>query len=149
MLDYTYQGDPRLLPTSILAYIGDGVYELYMRLYIIDHEQGQVKGIHHKTIARVNAKAQAAAAYQLMESLTEEERQVFKRGRNTHSRSMAKNADPVDYQVATGFETLIGYLYLTDRKDRLKELFQKITEDPPINDPAGIDKDDKDDKEIQ
>ena len=136
MLDYTFQGDPKLLPTSILAYIGDGVYELYMRLYIIDHVQGQVKGIHHKTIARVNAKAQATAVHQLMESLTEEEHQVFKRGRNTHSRSMAKNADPVDYQVATGFETLIGYLYLTDQKARLKELFQKITDNPSGSDKA-------------
>ncbi len=129
MLDYTYKGDPRLLPTSILAYIGDGVYELYTRLDMIDHEQGQVKGIHHRTIARVNAKAQAAAAYKLMDSLTEEELLVFKRGRNTHSHSMAKNADPVDYQVATGFETLIGYLYLMNQKIRLKELLLKITDE--------------------
>lgn len=127
MFDYTYLGDPRLLPTSILAYIGDGVYELYTRLDIIGQEPGQVKGIHQKTIARVCAKAQADAVRRLQDFLTDEELLVFKRGRNTHSRSMAKNADPVDYQVATGFETLIGYLYLLKREDRLKELFERIT----------------------
>ena len=126
MFDDSYKGDPRLLSTSILAYIGDGVFELYTRLYMIEHEEGKVKGIHQRTIGKVNAKAQAAAAHKLLDSLTEEELLVFKRGRNTHSRSMAKNADPVDYQVATGFETLIGYLYLMRREDRLKELFAKM-----------------------
>ena len=130
MFDYTYQGDPRLLPTSILAYIGDGVYELYTRLHMIDHDRGKVKGIHQKTISLVNAKSQAAAARRLLDSLTEEELLVFKRGRNAHSRSMAKNADPVDYQVATGFETLIGYLYLTRNESRLMELFKKISDEP-------------------
>lgn len=130
MFDHAYQGDPRLLSTSILAYIGDGVYELYTRLYMIEHEEGKVKGIHQRTIGKVNAKAQAAAAHKLLDSLTEEELLVFKRGRNAHSRSMAKNADPVDYQVATGFETLIGYLYLMRREDRLKEIFTKIENEP-------------------
>ena len=135
MFDYAYQGDPRLLSTSILAYIGDGVYELYTRLYMIEHQEGKVKGIHQRTIGKVNAKAQAAAAHKLLDSFTEEELLVFKRGRNTHSRSMAKNADPVDYQVATGLETLIGYLYLMRREDRLKELFTKIENEPekPVN----------------
>lgn len=129
MFDNAYQGDPRLLPTAILAYVGDSIYELYIRLYIINHEQGQIKGVHHKTIARVNAKAQATAARKLLDSLTEEELQVFKRGRNTHSHSMAKNADPVDYQVATGFETLIGYLFLTKKEDRLNEILMQITDE--------------------
>lgn len=129
MFEDAYKGDPRLLPTSILAYVGDSIYELYTRLYIINHEQGQIKGVHHKTIARVNAKAQATAARKLLDSLTEEELQVFKRGRNTHSHSMAKNADPVDYQVATGFETLIGYLFLMKKEDRLKEIFTLITDE--------------------
>ena len=136
MLDYDYQGDPRLLPTSILAYIGDGVYELYMRLDIIGHEQGQVKGIHHKTIARVNAKAQSIAAHKLLDLLTPEELLVFKRGRNAHSRSMAKNADPADYQVATGLETLIGYLYLMKEKTRLKELMSIIADQAGESCPA-------------
>lgn len=131
MLDFTYNGDPRQLPASVLAYIGDAVFELYTRLNVIDITQGQVKGIHHKTISMVNAKAQAAAAYKAMEMLDDEEINIFKRGRNNHSKSMAKNANPADYQAATGFETLIGYLYLMKREERLKEILFFIYYEAP------------------
>jgi len=132
MFDYKYQGDPRLLPTSVLAYIGDAVFELYTRLFVIENDEGHVKGIHHKTIALVNAKAQAGAARKIMDVLTDEELHVFKRGRNAHSHSMAKNMDPVDYQVATGFETLIGYLYLLNRGERLKEILIQVSNSQKI-----------------
>ena len=131
MFDFTYNGDPRELPASVLAYIGDAVFELYTRLNVIDDTHGQVKGIHHKTISLVNAKAQANAAYKIMELLTGEEINVFKRGRNNHSKSMAKNANPADYQAATGFEALIGYLYLVKREDRLREILSFIYIETP------------------
>ncbi len=126
MFDYSYLGDPRMLPSSVLAYIGDAVFELYTRLYVINNADGQIKSLHHRTIKMVNAKSQANYARDLLDKLSENELQIFKRGRNTHSKSMAKNADPADYQVATGFETLIGYLYLNKEEDRLKEIFELI-----------------------
>ncbi|MHB1485177.1 MAG: Mini-ribonuclease 3 [Saccharofermentanales bacterium] len=129
MLDFTYEGDPRQLPASVLAYIGDAVFELYIRLNVMEETKGQMKGIHHRTISLVNAKAQASAAYKAMESLTDDEVGVFKRGRNSHSKSMAKNANPSDYQAATGFEALIGFLYLTKSEDRLKEILSLIYDD--------------------
>lgn len=131
MFDYSYNGDPRQLPASVLAYIGDAVFELYTRLNVIEKTHGNVKGIHHKTIMLVNAKAQAAAAYRVMGSLTEEEVSIFKRGRNSHSKSMAKNANPADYQAATGFEALIGFLYLMHEDGRLKEILSYIYIETP------------------
>lgn len=129
MIQHTCQGDPRLLPATVLAYIGDSVFELYTRLYVVDHCESQVKGIHRKTISIVSAKAQAAGMRRILDTLTEEEVLIFKRGRNTHTRSMAKNADAADYQVATGFETLIGYLYLTGNEDRLYTILSNMIEE--------------------
>lgn len=126
MFDNSYKGDIKLLPTSVLAYVGDAVFELYARLFVVNNSQGHIKGIHHKTIAIVCAKAQATFARSIISDLTDEELNIFKRGRNTHSHSMAKNADPADYQVATGLETLIGYLYLNKEEDRLKEILNKL-----------------------
>ncbi len=129
MFHDSYQSDPRLLPVSALAYIGDSVYELHTRLKMLAVTQGKSKGIHRQTIAKVNATAQSDAAHRLLDRLTEEELLVFKRGRNAHTRSMAKNAAAADYQTATGLETLIGFLFLMKREDRLDELFSIIDAD--------------------
>lgn len=105
-----------------LAYIGDAVYELAIRSLIMNRGSVQVNKMHKKAASLVKAEAQAGF-YRLLEpELTEEEVSAFKRGRNAKSVTMAKNATMLDYRMATGFEALIGYLYMTERYERLAEL---------------------------
>jgi ribonuclease III family protein len=120
--------DPKHLSNLVLAYVGDSVFELYTRLYMVNSSNDLMKGLHRKTISIVSAKGQAASTRIIMESLTEDEIAIFKRGRNTHTRSMSKNADAVDYQTATGIESLIGYLYLSKKEERLKEIITMLIE---------------------
>jgi len=114
--------DPRSIPSNVLAYIGDCVFELYSRLYVVNGSDEKMTGIHSRNISIVNAGAQAASARRIMEQLTEEELQIFKRGRNSNSGAMSKNANAADYRVATGIEALLGFLFLARREDRLKEI---------------------------
>ncbi len=118
--------DIREVPTSVLAYVGDAVYELYVRMHIVARIGGQSGVLHKKTVKYVSAPAQANAVRALMDELTEEEQNVFRRGKNGHQGSMAKNASPADYKYATGLETLIGYLYLTNKEERLDLLLNRI-----------------------
>lgn len=106
----------------VLAYMGDAVYEKYVREYVI--KQGHCNNglLHKKSIKYVSAKGQASALKKLEEILTEEEKDVVRRGRNSNPHSTAKNADIVEYKYATGFEALIGYLYLTEQTERLEEI---------------------------
>ena len=106
--------------TLALAHIGDGVYELMMRTALTD--------LHRETVRRVNAPAQARAAEAIQPTLTDEERAVYKRGRNAKVNSVPQHADTAQYHAATGLETLFGWLYLLGRTQRLRELFSKITE---------------------
>lgn len=118
--------DPGSVPSGVLAYIGDSVFELYTRLSVIRESEEKMKGIHQRTIAIVNAGAQAAAARQVIPLLTEEETLIFKRGRNANTGTMAKNANAADYRVATGMEALIGYLFLAGRDERLLEILRML-----------------------
>lgn len=102
-----------------LAYIGDGVYELIIRTMIVSRGNIQVNKMHKKSASYVKASTQAKLAKALQEQLTEEEIAVYKRGRNAKSFTSAKNASMIDYRTATGFEALIGYLYLTEKFERL------------------------------
>ena len=95
-----------------LAYIGDGIYDLVIRTLIVRHGSCQPNKLHKRTSALVKASAQSALIDKLMDKLTEEELAVYKRGRNAKSYTMAKNATMKDYRKATGFEALMGYLYL-------------------------------------
>lgn len=105
-----------------LAYLGDAVYELAVRSLIMNHGNVQVNKMHKKAASLVKAEAQANF-YKLLEpELTEEEIAVYKRGRNAKSFTIAKNATMQDYRMATGFEALMGYLYLSERFERLAEL---------------------------
>ena len=106
----------------VLAYIGDGVYELLIRTKVTNHGSMQVNKIHKKSASLVKAEAQAAMIRHLEEFLTKEEMAVYKRGRNAKSATTAKNATMIDYRMATGFEALIGYLYLTEQFSRLVSL---------------------------
>ncbi len=101
-----------------LAYIGDGVYDLIIRTIVIDLGNGKVKNFHRLTSNIVKAESQAKLAREIMGLLTEEELAVYRRGRNAKSATSAKNASVADYRMATGFEALLGYLYLKHGMDR-------------------------------
>ena len=102
-----------------LAYIGDAAYELVVRTFLVDQGNSRPDKLHRKASSMVKAAAQAAMAEALKDSLTEEELSVYRRGRNAKSPTMAKNASMSDYRKATGFEALMGYLYLKGEQKRL------------------------------
>lgn len=114
--------DIRTYSPLALAYVGDAVYELLIRTRVACRGSRQVDKMHRKSASLVKAAAQAQMIRALMEELTEEEMAVYRRGRNAKPRSMAKHATVIDYRMATGFEALMGYLYLTSRFERLLEL---------------------------
>lgn len=106
-----------------LAYIGDGVYELFVRTKIIEaHENMPANRLHKKTVQYVKAHSQANSITAMLEYMTDDEVAVYKRGRNAKSNTAPKNADMADYRKATGFEALIGFLYLSEETERLNEL---------------------------
>ena len=108
----------------VLAYIGDTVYEIYIRTMIVSTGNDSVNRLHYKSIKYVSAKAQARILSGISEALSDEEQNIVRRGRNAKSGTIPKNADIIEYKHATGFETLIGYLYLKKRYDRLNELLK-------------------------
>ena len=119
--------DIRMYNPLVLAYIGDSVYDTFIRTMLVSNGSVQVNKLHKKSIKFVQAKAQAEITQQLYNILTEDEQDIVRRGRNTKSNSVPKNADMNDYRYATGFEALIGYLYLIGNTKRLMELFEMIS----------------------
>ena len=117
--------DIAMLSPLHLAYIGDAVYELLVRTYMLN-KKIPVKDLHKLSTNYVKAKAQATIVHALEESLTEKENSIIKKGRNAKSATMAKNASVIDYKYATGFEALIGYLYINKEDERLREIFDMI-----------------------
>ncbi|MDF2520202.1 MAG: hypothetical protein K0R84_830 [Clostridia bacterium] len=118
--------DIRMYNPLVLAYIGDAVYDTFVRSLLVSGGSMQVAKLHKRAIGYVQAKAQAAIIEKLHDTLTEDELDIVRRGRNTKSATVPKNADINDYRYATGFEALIGYLYLTGNIKRLMELFEQI-----------------------
>ncbi|MFR4819987.1 MAG: Mini-ribonuclease 3 [Blautia stercoris] len=108
-----------------LAYIGDAVYEIVIRTILVEKGNAQVNKLHQRASKLVKASAQSEIIEKLKEDLTEEELVVYKRGRNAKSYTMAKNATMSDYRRATGFEALMGYLYLTEQWERMLQLIKK------------------------
>ncbi len=106
------------------AYVGDCVYELYIRTKLVDTTKLKPHELHIKSVKYVKAKAQAETLKKLETILTEEEKEIVRRGRNTQTHHIAKNASMQDYMYATAFEALIGYLYLTKQDDRLFEMMK-------------------------
>ena len=107
-----------------LAYIGDGIYELVIRSVVVERANRSANDLHKKTTRYVKAPAQSAMIEALLPELTEEEEAVYRRGRNAKSYTTAKNASVADYRRATGFEALMGYLYLTGQIDRMLQLIK-------------------------
>lgn len=108
------------------AYIGDAIYELYIRNYLINTTNLKPHELHIKSISYVKAKAQAEILKKLENILTEEEKDIVRRGRNTQTHHVAKNATIQDYMYATAFESLVGYLYLTKQEERLEIILNDI-----------------------
>lgn len=111
-----------------LAYLGDSVYELYVREYLLNKKIAKVKDLQKEAIKFVSAKNQVKILNEITPFLTEKELDYVKKGRNTKSHKAPKNTDIITYKYATGFETLIGYLYLNN-KQRLEEIMNKILEE--------------------
>lgn len=109
-----------------LAFLGDSVYEMFIRTKILSGGNRPAKELHKIAVGYVKAKAQAEAAHKILGILNEEELAVYKRGRNTNIHTVPKNADMADYRHATALEALIGYLYLKDDDVRLLEILNLI-----------------------
>lgn len=111
-----------------LAHIGDAVYELLTRTMLCASGDKKAGEMHRKTVAIVNAPAQAAAAARILPLLTEDELHIYKRGRNTKVNSVPQKADIAQYHAATGLEALFGWLYLQGRTARISELYAVCAE---------------------
>lgn len=107
-----------------LAHLGDGVYELLCRAYLCEKGEKKVGQLHKKTVELVNAPAQAKFADAILDQLTEQEQDYFRRGKNAHTHAAPKAATAKEYAKATGLETLFGALYLMGQTQRLEELFK-------------------------
>ncbi len=118
----------RLLALSSLglAHLGDSVFEVMVRSWLVLHGKAKAKDLHRATVRYVAAPAQAAAVERLLPLLTQEEADVYRRGRNTAPHSVPRAASRGEYQAATGLEALFGWLYLQGRTERLNELFEVI-----------------------
>lgn len=116
--------DIRTYSPLTLAYIGDAVYELVIRTILVKKGNCPVNRLHKQASSLVKASAQSQAMEVIEPCLTEEERKVYKRGRNAHSPTMAKNATMSDYRRATGFEALMGFLYLKQEYGRMLTLIR-------------------------
>ena len=119
---------PEALSPLVLAYIGDTVYDLYVRTKLIYERDDGPHALHMRAVSYVCAKAQAEAFLRIEDKLSEEEMRIFKRGRNAKKLTVPKNADVADYHTASGLEALIGYLYLAERQERLQELLSLATD---------------------
>jgi ribonuclease-3 family protein len=115
--------DPKILSPLVLAYLGDACFELYIRSRIVkDNNRFSPDKLHHLTVGFVKASSQSDIVHGIWELLNEEEKAVVKRGRNAKSGAPPKNADIVQYRYATGFEALIGYLFMKGDTERLMEV---------------------------
>lgn len=115
--------EARMMNGASLAYIGDAVFELMSRQYVLEHGSKQPDRMHKHNTAIVNAAAQSVMTGSILEQLSEEELGIYKRGRNASTATTAKHQTIGDYRRATGLEALFGYLYLTGQEERARELF--------------------------
>ena len=116
--------DINMLSPLTWAYVGDAVYELYIRTNLVNNTKLKPHKLHIESIKYVKAKAQADLLKKIEEILTDEEKDIVRRARNAENHHLPKNADPADYMYSTAFEGLIGYLYLTKKDERLKEILK-------------------------
>lgn len=118
------EGNPRMLPTLSLAYVGDALFDLVVRTVLCEESGGLNGALHRRALPYVSAVGQAKMAEALQPLLTEEEEAIFRRGRNAKPEHGAKNASSREYHLATGLEALLGYLYLSGQSVRAAELIK-------------------------
>lgn len=126
-------GDINQYSPLVFAYLGDAVYEVFVRTMVVSEGNAPVHVMHKRSVGLVKAKAQSDTIHRLMEKLTPEEQDIVRRGRNAKSASVPKNADVTEYRYATGFEALLGYLYLKGDYDRLVWVLKMTTEKDDID----------------
>lgn len=114
-----------LMSPLVWAYVGDAVYELYIRTYLVNTTKLNPHRLHIEAIKYVKAGAQAKILEELMEELSQEEKEIVRRARNAENHHLPKNADVREYMYSTAFEGLIGYLFLTKQEERLEEILKK------------------------
>ena len=127
--------DPLSLPALTLAYLGDTVYDLYVRTTLVETLHLPMRALHLEAAKHVCAAGQANAYRRMADRLTEAEQAAFRRGRNAHSGTVPKHADVRDYRVATGLESLLGYLYLRGEDERIGELMRLALTIEPEKEP--------------
>lgn len=118
----------KLMPPLVWAYVGDCVYELFIRMQLVNTTKLNPHKLHIEAIKHVKAKAQAETLTKIYDELSEEEQDIVRRGRNAQNHHLPKNTELADYTHATAFEALIGYLYLTKQDERLNEILEKCYE---------------------
>ena len=123
------QGQVNAISNLGLAHIGDGVFELLTRSWLCGHDRLTVGRMHHDTISMVKASAQAKFADKLLPHLSDEEKALYRRGKNSHVHAVPKSCTPAEYAKATGLEALFGGLYLLGRTERINELFVTVMEE--------------------
>lgn len=122
----TENQNPKQLSPLTLAFLGDAVFELLVREELVQEANMPVARLHHRAVGVVCAGAQSDAVAVLEPILTEEEHEIYKRGRNANGHHVPKNADPAEYRRATGLEALFGFLYLKGEQERIRFLYQTI-----------------------
>ncbi|HHT64089.1 MAG: Mini-ribonuclease 3 [Bacillota bacterium] len=120
--------NPEVLSSLTLAYIGDAVYELWVRCYLLSRGPQRVNDLHRETVKYVNAGTQSKFVQLLEPLLDEKEAMVLRKGRNAKSGRQPKKTEMIDYRRATGLEALVGYLYLLNKQERLEEIFSRLVE---------------------
>lgn len=128
---YPPSREPAQMNPLVLAYIGDAVFEVFVRQYVISQPNQRPNYLHRQSTRFVSAKAQAKALQRLLPELTEEELDIVRRGRNAKSGSSPKNADILEYRHSTAFECLVGYLYYKQDYARLRRLAELVIEPEP------------------
>ena len=114
--------DVNMLSPLVWAYVGDSVYELFIRTNLVNNSNAKPHKLHIESIKYVKAKAQADILIKIFDKLTEKEKDIVKRGRNVQNHHVAKNSNIAEYSQSTAFEALIGYLYLSNQDEILKEI---------------------------
>lgn len=124
-MDLQKVDEARLMQPAVLAFMGDAVFNLFIRERLILRKKGTSHQLHIYSTEYVKAASQAKITKVIQSSFTEDEAYIFRRGRNAKSTTVPKNADVMDYKYATAFEAVLGFLYLTDQQERLNSLMEQ------------------------
>ena len=117
--------EAKQLSPSVLAYVGDAVYELYVRSWLVEKHPMKMNQLHRATVSKVNASRQADFLQTLLSGLSAEEMEIVRRGRNCRQGTLPKSTSPLKYRQSTGLEALVGFLFITGQTQRLQQILQR------------------------